>query len=73
MGTLPYEAPHLRGEYILVVKFCGDTDHIIAGSATCHDAQVRDWLLWPGYYGLVTMAHWNQITNMLSNFAWGTI
>jgi len=40
MGTLPYEAPHLRGEYILVVKFCGDSDHIIAGSATCHDAQI---------------------------------
>ena len=39
IAVLPYESPKLRGEYVLVVKFCGD-NHVIAGSATCHDAQV---------------------------------
>ena len=39
IAVLPYESPKLRGEYVLVVKFCGDS-HVIAGSATCHDAQV---------------------------------
>ncbi|XP_063674471.1 uncharacterized protein LOC134811531 isoform X1 [Bolinopsis microptera] len=39
IACLPYESPKLRGEYVLVVKFCGD-NHVIAGSATCHDAQI---------------------------------
>ena len=39
--VLPYDSPKLRGEYILVVRFCGEgTDNIIAGSAACHDAQI---------------------------------
>lgn len=39
IAVLPYECPALRGEYILVVKFCGSSN-IIAGSASCHDAQI---------------------------------